>query len=129
VDKRKNKIEHTNTPVKRMEVMGQREMLQRKNVENADQKTQKYAPLINVLLCEAVSTIKTLGRSSIVSTKDKRKKEDAPSGENTVIHVCLLNTSYLLTSYKTSKPNVQLSSVNTPCLLTSCPQNKANKES
>jgi hypothetical protein len=50
-------MEHTNTPIKRMEVMGQREMLQRKSVENADQDTQKYAPLINVLLCEAVSTI------------------------------------------------------------------------
>jgi hypothetical protein len=57
VDKSKNKIEHTNTPIKRMEVMGQREVLQRKSVANADQNTQKYVPLINVLLCEAVSTI------------------------------------------------------------------------
>jgi hypothetical protein len=75
-------MEHTNTPIKRMEVMRQREMLQRKSVENADQKTQKYAPLINVLLCEAVSTIITLGRSSVSSTKEKRKKEGVPSREN-----------------------------------------------
>jgi len=85
VDKSKSKIEHTNTPIQRMEVMGQREMLKRKSVEIADQETQKYAPLINVLLYEAVSTIITLGRSSVSSTKEKRKKgkkEDVPSEEN-----------------------------------------------
>jgi desulfoferrodoxin (superoxide reductase-like protein) len=74
-------MEHTSTPIKMMEVMRQREMLQRKVVEHRDQHTQKYIPLINVVLCEEVSTIRMSGRSSVSAIKENKKKH-APPREN-----------------------------------------------